>query len=377
MNRQKRWFGIGGIACLAGALAVSAQTQPVKGYTPVNMVSDIAGVAHRTDPLLVNAWGIAVSPAGRIWVADNGTGVSTVYKPNGTPLSLIVTIPPAAGGTNGTPTGVVFNETTNFVVSFNSTSGPSVFLFATEDGTISGWNSDVDPSNAIVMVDNSGSNAVYKGIALGESDGSNYLYVANFNAGVVEMYDSSFGFVGSFTDPDPELQTNDFAPFGIQNIGGKLYVTFAKRNPGTADDLAGPGNGYVDVFKTDGTLKERLASQGTLNSPWGLALAPANFGRFAGALLVGNFGDGRISGFDPKTGTFLGQLKYREGEPISINGLWGLTFAPSKPPADSDEESLAAAAEAKKPVLYFTAGLVDETAGLFGFIRRALPTDFK
>lgn len=350
--------------------AVAAQ----QGYTPVNLVSDIDGVARRTDTNLVNSWGIVFTPTGKIWVSDNGTGVSTIYNPNGEPQPLVVTIPPPAGspgGTTATPTGIALNQTTDFAVSGNATSGPAVFLFATEDGTIAGWSPAVNTSNAILAVDNSASNAVYKGIALAQSGGSNFLYVANFHDNTVEMYDAHFAFVRSFTDPS---LPSGYAPFGIREIGGQLYVTFAvQKLPNKHDDLSGPGNGFVDIFNPNGTLVKQLIAKGALNSPWGLALAPKGFGQFGGALLVGNFGDGTINAFNSSTGAALGTLSFPEGDPITINGLWGLTFGTKltaqQSQGDHDRD--------RSAVLYFTAGIADESHGLFGFIRRAKGNDFR
>ena len=296
-----------------------------------------------------------------MWIANNGTGTSTLFLGDGTPAPspatpLVVTIPsPTAGGT-AAPTGLVTNATTGFVVSANGKSGASLFIFATEDGTIAGWSPAVDLHNAILAVNNSGSGAVYKGLATGVSSGKSFLYATNFHDGVVEMYNSSFGFVKSFTDPTVPA---GFAPFGIQNIKGDLYVTFALQNEEKHDDVSGPGNGFIDVFATDGTWKFRFASNGVLNSPWGLALAPPGFGRFAGKLLVGDFGDGRINAFVfPGGGPSDGTLKDTLGLPLTINGLWGLKFASGGPSGHKNH-------------LLFTAGIGDESHGLFGFIRPA------
>jgi uncharacterized protein (TIGR03118 family) len=238
-------------------------------------------------------------------------------------------------------------------VAANGKAGASVFIFATEDGTISGWNPTVDLHNAILKVNNSTSGAVYKGLGTGVSGGKDFLYVTNFHDGVVEMYDASFQFVKSFTDSSVPM---GYAPFGIRNINGELYVTFALQNAQKHDDVSGPGNGFIDVFSTDGVWQSRFASQGALNSPWGLALAPGGFGTASRHLLVGNFGDGHISVFDFPGGAFVGQLHDTLGAPIAINGLWGLSFASGGP-------------SGKKNHLLFTAGIGDEGHGLFGFIR--------
>ena len=353
------------LICLWGATRTVAD----QGFTPINLVSDIAGVARYTDPNLVNAWGIVFPSSGNLWISANGTGVSTIYRPNGVASSLVVTIPPPAGsppGTVATPTGVALNGTTEFVVS-NNTAAAAKFIFATEDGTIAGWAPTVAPSNAVLAVDNSAGGAVYKSVALAAIGTTNYLYVANFNAGVVEMYDAHFNFVRSFTDATVPA---GYAPFGIGVIDGNLYVTFALQQPSKHDDQAGPGNGFVTVFKPDGTLVKHLIAHGKLNSPWGLAVAPKGFGRLGGALLVGNFGDGRINVYNRTTGAWLGQLSFPNGDPIVINGLWGLTFGTKlTKPLHGEDRDLG-------HVLFFTAGIADESHGLFGFIRTARGNDF-
>ena len=343
-----------------GNSGTGTSTNPTSFYQHTNLVSDGAVSAVHTDSHLVNPWGIAFSPTGPFWVSDNGKGVATLYNGAGQlfPLSpdlpLVVTIPPPLGsplGTQAAPTGQVFNGSSGFVITDPRTgnSGPSRFIFATEDGTISGFNSDVNPTNALLTVNNSSFNTVYKGLAI-SSNGSR-LYAANFTAGTIDMFGSNFSFIVSFTDPN--IPTG-FAPFNVQDINGKLYVTYAKqKQPDNHDDEAGPGNGFVDVFDEDGNLLQRLASQGALNSPWGLALAPADFGPFSNALLVGNFGDGRINAFDPTTGNFLGQLKDSNGNFIQIDGLWALTFGNGGNAGKTNE-------------LFFTAGINDEKNGLFG-----------
>jgi uncharacterized protein (TIGR03118 family) len=349
---------------------VSGPTQAKSGgfYRQTNLVSDLPKIAKFQDPNLVNSWGLSHGPATPWWVSDNGKGVSTLYKGDGTPFPvgspLVVTIPPPAGspaGTTSAPTGNVFNGTSDFVVTEKNVSGPSLFIFATEDGTISGWNRNVDPTNAILEVDNSASGAVYKGLAMGSVGSSNFLYATNFHAGVVERYDAHFNPAGSFTDStlsnDCPFTGQCFAPFGIQNINGNLYVTYALQKPGKHDDQAGPGNGFVDVFDTSGNLIQRLVSHGTLNSPWGLALAPSGFGRFGKDLLVGNFGDGRINAYELDTGSFRGQLKDQKGNPIAINGLWALGFGNGALAGPTD-------------TLFFTAGINDEADGLFGSITK-------
>jgi uncharacterized protein (TIGR03118 family) len=256
---------------------------------------------------------------------------------------------------------VVFNDTAQFVVSKAGKSGPALFIFATEDGTISGWNPFVDSTHAILAVDRSqvGLGAVYKGLASGSHNNQGFIYATNFRFGTVEMFDAQFHLVTSFTDATLAstcpLPGQCFAPFGIRNINGNLFVTYALQKPGKHDDQEGPGNGFVDIFNTAGNLLSRFASQGTLNSPWGLALAPANFGPFSNHLLVGNFGDGRINAFALPTGSFSGQLADERGSPIKISGLWGLTFGNGSLAGDTNK-------------LFFTAGINEESDGLFGRI---------
>jgi uncharacterized protein (TIGR03118 family) len=325
-----------------------------------NLVSDVPGRAQTTDPHLVNAWGITASPTSPFWVADNGTGVSTLYNGAGQPLSLVVTIPPPAGGTPpSAPTGVVFNGTADFVVSSGTGSGPARFIFATEDGTIAGWNPAADGTNAITKVDNSAAEAIYKGLALGSTATARFLYATNFHAGTVDVFDKNYAPVtlasGAFTDPSLPA---GFAPFGIANIDGQLFVTYAKQDADREDDVAGKGNGFVDVFDTSGTLLRRFASGKPLNSPWGLAVAPASWGRAAGNLLVGNFGDGTINVFDFATGDSRGRLKGDHG-PVRIDGLWGLRFGTASTGGPS--------------TLFFTAGPDDEQHGLFGSLTQTHP----
>jgi uncharacterized protein (TIGR03118 family) len=359
------WIAAGiGVLLLAGVTAV--RVKPVQAddddqfYKQLNLVSDLPHEAIRLDPNLVNPWGIVYPPTGPFWIADNGTGVSTLYDSKGRPFpkpnsGLVVTVPPAPGSTEGgNPTGIVFNGTADFVVTQNGQSGPARFIFANEDGSISGWNPTVNPTEAVGVVNNAPSGAVYKGLALGSRGSGNFLFATNFHTGVVDMFNSQFGSAGSFP-PGPNLPAL-FAPFGIRNIGGNLYVTYAKKETAdSGDDEKGPGNGFVDIFDTSGNFVRRVASQGTLNSPWGLALAPSNFGPFSNALLVGNFGDGRINAFDASD-KFLGQLEEKKGNPITIEGLWSLTFG---------NGGLAG----RTTDLFFTAGIDDENHGLFGRIR--------
>jgi uncharacterized protein (TIGR03118 family) len=335
-------------------------TPPSLTYVERKLVSDIPGEAEQTDPNLVNPWGIAFSPTSPFWIADNHAGVSSLYNSSGQPLSLVVTIPPPAGGTPpAAPTGVVYNNTPDFLVGAGL---PARFIFATEDGTIASWNSG---ANAVLKADNSASGAIYKGLALGSSGGQNYLYAANFHAGQVDVFDANYTLVtpaGSFSDPTLPA---GYAPFNIQNVGGQLFVTYALQDADKHDDVSGPGNGYVNVFDPSGQLLKRFVSNGPLNSPWGVVLAPAGFGGFSHALLIGNFGDGRFNAFDPATGQFLGPLLDASGIPIAVRGLWDLKFGNGGQGGDPH-------------TLYFTAGIAGDGAiedhGLFGSISAVVPS---
>jgi uncharacterized protein (TIGR03118 family) len=357
---------------LGGASAAFAANGKGNGkgndtYQVTNLVSDGFAPAAHNDPNLVNPWGVAFNPFGFVWVADNGTGLSTLYDGDGNPQSLVVQIPSASGEGTGTPTGIVFNgssDASSFAVTSptSGASGTSKFLFATEDGIIAGWAPSVDLTHAFVGVDNSVNEANYKGLAIGAGGSGQMLYAADFHNGRVDVFDSTFAPValgsGAFTDPNlPE----GYAPFGIQAIGGNIYVAYAKH----ADDSdeedeeeAGPGLGFVDAYDPNGVLLDRVATHGTLNAPWGMALAPAGFGRFSNALLVGNFGDGTISAFDLKNNTPLGQLRGADHKPISIEGLWGIAFGNGLQ---------------NQPVntLFFAAGVDDEAHGLYGRIDAA------
>jgi uncharacterized protein (TIGR03118 family) len=353
-------------ACLLG-LAAAVNAQPTQHYTQTNLVSDMPGVAATTDPNLVNAWGMSRGSTTPWWVSDNGMGVATLYTGTGTPVPLVVTIPGAESGQTGTPTGQVFNGTTDF----NLAPGTSAkFIFATEDGTISGWNPGVEPTSAVIKV-NTHSASVFKGLALatvGDPQGkhSNYLYAADFRKGRISVYDTNFQPV-TFRDSDggrdgeggdnksfrDERIPKGFAPFNVQNIGGNLYVSYAKQDSDKHDDVAGPGFGYVDVFSSTGRLLQRLEHSSWMNSPWGMTLAPSDFGANSHDILVGQFGSGNILAFDAATGQFRGPVYGTNNQPIMIDGLWALGFA-------SDGTSGLAT------TLYFTAGPEGESHGLFG-----------
>ena len=301
--------------------------------TTTNLVSDGSASAPHADPNLINPWGVAHSPTGPNWVADNGTGVATLYDGTGQPFPsgspLVVTIPPPGGKVGpSTPTGIAFNPTPGFVVSSGGASGPATFLFATQDGTISGWNPSVPPGShqAILAVDNSTSGAVYTGLALAGTGSTALLYAANFHSGHVDVFNEGFANVstaGSFVDPTLPV---GYAPYGIQAIGGNILVTFARRDATGLDAMAGLGSGYVDVFSTSGALLKHLISNAPLNAPWGLALAPAGFGQFGGDLLVANHGDGLVNAFDASTGVFEGTFIDSTSNPVALDGLRGLIF---------------------------------------------------
>lgn len=340
-----------GFLGLSGATPVVAQTK----VTVTNLVSNGAVPAATIDPNLVNPWGLAHSPTSPFWISDNGTGVSTLYNGAGTKVPLTVTVPPPTGRTGASaPTGVVFNGNAgSFQVTSGGKTGTSAFIFSTEDGTISGWAPSVNGTQAILAADNSalGAGAVYKGLAIASAPSGNFLYASDFRNGLVEQFDSNFNLIRSFTDPGV---MPGYAPFGAQVLDGHLFVTYALQDAAKHDDVAGAGNGYVDIFNFDGTLFQRLVSQGgQLNSPWGLDIAPASFGVDAGKLLVGNFGDGTISIFDLLTGNFMGKLLGQNGNPVEIDGLWALMNGNGGNGGDPNK-------------VYFTAGLNGEQDGLFG-----------
>jgi uncharacterized protein (TIGR03118 family) len=327
------------------------------GYSQVNLASDLPGLAHVTVPSLVNPWGVSFSPTGPFWLADQGSGFSNLLNGRGQVIPLTVTVP-ATGASIGSPTGTVFNAGPGFTISANGAAAPSTFLFASEDGTISGWTEAVDFYHAVVAVDNSSSGAVYTGLALAVNDAcQSVLYAADFSLGRIDVFDQDFQPIdipGAFQDPNLPA---GYAPYNIQNIGGRLYVAYARPNEDDVGEaLKGTGLGFVDVFDTDGALLDRVAAQGTLNAPWGVTLAPADFGKFGGALLVGNNGDGRINAFAPTTGAFLGQLADDSGAPITIPDLWALTFGNGHAGGNAD-------------TLFFAAGVDYDAHGLFGAIQ--------
>lgn len=354
-------------ALIGGAIGVGsaragdgdADTDSRTAYQQTNLVSNIAGLAPTSDPNLKNPWGIAWAPGGALWASDNNASASTLYTGTGAIVKLVVGIPPV---TSSAPTGMVWNPNPNQFMIPGTMTG-SVFIFDGEDGTITAWNPAVDPvtngtSTASLVLDNSASGAVYKGLAYGTNARGNFIFATNFNSGQVEAYDTNFHpatLDGAFTDP--QLPAG-YAPFGISNIDGDLFVTYAKQDDAKHDPVRGAGRGFVDVFTTSGKLVRRFASRGVLNAPWGVVRAPLGFGRFGGDILIGNFGNtgqfaGWINAFGSR-GDFRGELRSPGGRPIAIDGLWALTFGTF---AASDGDTL-----------YFTAGINDEADGLFGKI---------
>src|SRR3984893_14797475 len=347
-------------------------------YKQTNLVSDIAGKAPTVDPNLKNPWGLTRSSGSPWWVANNNSGTSTLYGGTGNIVPLVVTVPPPNGspaGTQSTPTGVVFNGSpTDFMVAPRKS---ALFIFATEDGAISGWNGG---QNAVLVVDNSdngsANGAVYKGATSGEINGNKFLYVTNFRSGKVEVYDTTFKRVHlgeNAFDPDgDEGHGHDdhggeripwgFAPFNIQNIGGTLFVTYAKQNAARHDDVAGDGLGFVEIFTTSGKHIGHLHHDTWLNSPWGVVWTTRDFGEFSNAILVGNFGSGRIAAFNGFTYKFLGFVKNPDDSILTIDGLWSLTFGNDGDPAPPKNGAGPA------NTLFFTAGINGEQDGLFGTI---------
>jgi uncharacterized protein (TIGR03118 family) len=333
-------------AGLGLALMLTSSTVLGQGthYNLANLVSNQSGKAKHTDPLLVNAWGLAYGPGGPFWVSDEGDGWSTIYDGFGNPQALQVIVPSANGTSAGSPTGIVANpSTTDFPVE----GWASVFLFATLDGTISGWAPQSNPTVAIIAVNNSSSNASYTGLAVTNKPSGNSLFAADINNNKVDIYDANFNFVSSFTD---NALPAGYAPFGIQDINGQVYVTFAP--------TSGAVGGVVDIFNEDGTFVKHLIKGKPLNQPWGIAMAPSNFGPLSNTLLISNNINiaGTINGFNPTTGAFVGTIKNAAGKAIAIDQLWGIEFGGGTP------------SNGKTNNLYFTAGPNNNVNGTFGVI---------
>ncbi|WP_406468341.1 TIGR03118 family protein [Streptomyces sp. NBC_01594] len=374
-------LALGTLGALVAAAPPAAGDTPRKadhGFRERDLVSDIPGRAEKTDPNLVNPWGLARTPAGKIFVSDNGSDKATTYSGarDNQPVNIrprVVSIPEG-----GAPTGVVRNDTDafRFTDSGSGKSGVARFLFAGEDGDVFAFNPDVNPTNAVRVAheDSDGETAVFKGLTLvpgekehgkdkghgedckkGDKRHKPRLLVANFRDARIDSFDTNFHLLPPdhrFQDPNIK---RGFAPFDVKLIGDKVFVTYAKQDADKEDDVAGRGNGFIDVFSTEGRLLKRFASRGRLNSPWGLETAPEKFGKFSGDLLVGNFGDGKINAFDLRTGRFEGTLRHRHGKPIVIPGLWGLQRGTDK--------------SGGRDSVWFAAGINDENNGLLGTLR--------
>jgi uncharacterized protein (TIGR03118 family) len=360
-RRSVRWFAFCGVALIATmAVAPQALARGAGRYAQRNLVSDQAGRAELLDPSLVNAWGLAFGPMTPAWVANNGTDNSTLYS-GGIGGAAAVKVPLTVSIAEGAPTGMVYNGTPGFPVDSGASSGPATFLFSSESGRITGWNISVSPTQAPVV--KTVPSAIFKGLAIANAAGGERIYATDFHNGRVDVWNSAFKRIhrpGAFRDPKIPSR---FAPFGIQAIGGKLIVTYAKQDRDAEDDVPGAGHGFVDVYDTSGKLLRRFARRGPLDSPWGVARAPTGFGGASGALLIGNFGDGRINAFDPRSGRFLGPLRRRNGARLAIEGLWALQFGNG--------------VIGGPKTLLFTAGPAGESHGLFGELTAApAPTGY-
>ena len=349
----------------SGSLSPAAQDLLAMRVTQTNLVSDGFVPAAHIDPNLVNPWGVSLSAASPFWVSDAGTGVTTIYNGAGAPVAVTggntaITIGTPDGlGRAAIPTGQVFNGATGgFVVSEADRSASSTFIFATIEGTISGWNPTVDAARTVIAVDDRDEGAVYTGLAIGAAEDGKRLYAADFRNGQVSVHDAGFRELAPITGPS---LPDRYAPFNAQVLEGHLFVAYAERDA-SGRAAAGEGKGYVDEFTLDGQLVQRVASGGPLNAPWGLDVAPASFGEFAGDLLVGNFGDGTINVYDRETGAFLGKLGGPDGQPVRNDFLWALVNGNGGNGGDPDK-------------VYFTAGVGDEQHGLFGSLAPAAPDE--
>jgi uncharacterized protein (TIGR03118 family) len=372
---RPRRLAIGALAVAvptAVAVALTIPSGPALAFGPgnefhqTNLISDLSTVgAQVVDKDALNTWGLAFSATSPLWASDNNSGLATVYSiaPGGltaTKANLTVTVPGGRASTNdgSSPTGQVSNSTTGFVVTTTAGSGPAAFIFDSESGQISAWNHTADPistsGSSTATLEYSSPTAVYKGLTIATTDEGTFLYAANFHDGTVDVFNSQFQLVhldGDFTDPD---LPPGYAPFGIQNINGLIYVTYALQDAAKHDDVAGRGHGFIDIYTNNGFLIERLASRGDLDSPWGLAEAPAGFGPFGGDLLVGNFGDGLVHAYGLFSGRPFGPLLDEQHQPIQIDGLWALKFG--------------TASTGGTGTLLFSAGPNGENDGLIGSI---------
>lgn len=342
------------------SLVVASAQTGTNAYIQHNLVSDVPGLADVTDPNLIDPWGMSFSATSPYWVSNHGKGNTTIYSNANTTTgitisSTVVTIPPAAGGASPSPaTGQVQNNTTGFLL---ANGNKASFIFCTEDGTVSAWNGG---TTATVMIDNSAAGAVYKGMAIATNNGAPMLYLANFSNGTVDVLDTTFKpttVAGGFADPSLPA---GLAPFNVWNVNGQLYVIYAKQDPTKKLDQPGIGNGAVDIFDLNGNLVQKLTSGGPLNSPWGVTIAPAGWGAFGGAVLIGNFGDGKINAFDPKTGNLLGTLQDTNGKAISIQGLWAILFGNGGSAGDTR-------------YLYFVAGIFNGDTKVHGLLGSLAP----
>jgi len=354
------------VGTVAGFALFGAWAACAQNYTLQVLTSDGSVTAANTDPNLINGWGLSRSSGSPWWVSANGTGKSTLYDGTGAVQSLVVSIAGAAGNGTGKPSGTIYNGTQDFQIADGK---PAVFLFASEDGTISGWNSGVDPANTIVKVNNPG--AIYKGLTTAWVNGIQYLYAANFASGKIEIYDAGFNpvspnyaaftlqpsrstnFLGPFQPAGGLNDFTGFVPYNIQNIGGTLFIAFAIQDDEKEDSVSGAGLGVVAAFTPTGRQLKIYERGSFLNAPWGLALAPSDFGSFSHCLLVSQFGSGQIVAFNLMSGDMVGVLADENNQPISIDGVWGIGFGN-------------ASKSGAYNTLYFTAGPYDENNGEFG-----------
>jgi uncharacterized protein (TIGR03118 family) len=394
---MKTSLSLASVVLLASFVGPFASAQH---YTQVNLVANVSGVAPVTDPHLINPWGLSRTSGSPWWISDNGTGLSTLYNGAGAITPLVVTIPKANPNSKtfptGTPTGTIANSSpTDFVL---APGAPAAFLFSTLDGTISGWNPNVgvaaggapgSSTNAVIVVKTTDGSS-YTGLTSALVNGNRYLYAANFNKGTVDVYNNAFQRVtlrpngngdrdhenngpfdnennGPFTD---DRLPRNFVPFNVQAIGNDIVVTFVLHQEGKQLETDGPGLGYVDIFSSDGQLLQRLEHGDWLNAPWGVALAPLDFGIFSHDLLVGQFagagsseGSGTIAAYDLATGKFIGLVQDASGKPLSISGLWALSPGNSAAPGSYDPAASPAAE------LYFSAGPDNGAGGLFGYLK--------
>jgi uncharacterized protein (TIGR03118 family) len=310
----------------------------------------VSASAANLDGSLVNPWGLSRASGSPWWVSDNGTGVSTLYNGAGAAQALVVTIPTPNGTGTAAPTGTVFNATAAFPA---ATGKKSIFLFVTEDGTISGWNPGVDATHAVLLVNRAGK-AIYKGCAIAQGKSGPQFYATNFQSGRVEVFDGSFNRLKTSDDAFRHGLGRDWAPFNVQNVGGNLVVTFAHRAVGSHDEDHGAGLGFAAVFDPSGRFLLFLEHGAWFNAPWGVALAPGDFGPFSHRLLVGNFGDGTIHAFNVMTGKHEGAMLDATGQPLAIGGLWAISFGGGT------------ANNGSATALFFSAGANDESDGIFG-----------